>query len=185
LAWHTSTPWLIGRCIRCRLSIVKSKSAAWFSLRPSQRHDSAAITAVFSRQNTFDIKADYQFSNGYRFFGRESYQRRDLHQARAAAQYTALAAQRGGAAAVHPYAHNRTHCASAQYLGQCDADVSLSKSEAIREGMTVSVQRDAFNVSNTPHYSDPDTNLADSNFGQIGGTNGTPRQLQIGAHFNF
>jgi hypothetical protein len=29
------------------------------------------------------------------------------------------------------------------------------------------------------------TNLADSNFGQIGGTNGTPRQLQIGAHFNF
>ena len=46
-------------------------------------------------------------------------------------------------------------------------------------------QFDAFNVSNTPHYSNPDTNLADSNFGQIGGTNGTPRQLQIGAHFNF
>ena len=35
LAWHTSTPWLIRRCIPCRLSIVKSKSAAWFSLRPS------------------------------------------------------------------------------------------------------------------------------------------------------
>ncbi|HEY2002102.1 MAG TPA: hypothetical protein VGG80_07275, partial [Acidobacteriaceae bacterium] len=69
--------------------------------------------------------------------------------------------------------------------GYYNADVSLSKSEAIREGMTVSVQLDAFNVSNTPHYSDPDTNLADSNFGQIGGTNGTPRQLQIGAHFNF
>src|ERR1700761_7920729 len=34
LAWHTSTPWLIRRCTRCRLSIVKSKSAAWFSLRP-------------------------------------------------------------------------------------------------------------------------------------------------------
>ncbi len=69
--------------------------------------------------------------------------------------------------------------------GYYNADVSLSKSEAIREGMTVSVQLDAFNVSNTPHYSNPDTNLADSNFGQIGGTNGTPRQLQIGAHFNF
>jgi hypothetical protein len=69
--------------------------------------------------------------------------------------------------------------------GYYNADLSLSKSEAIREGMTLSVQLDAFNVSNTPHYSNPDTNLADSNFGQIGGTNGTPRQLQIGAHFNF
>lgn len=69
--------------------------------------------------------------------------------------------------------------------GYYNADLSLSKSEPIHEQMSVSVQVDAFNVSNTPHYSNPDTNLADSNFGQIGGTNGTPRQLQLGVHFTF
>jgi hypothetical protein len=69
--------------------------------------------------------------------------------------------------------------------GYYDADVSLSKVEPIHEQMSVSVQVDAFNVSNTPHYSNPDTNLADANFGQISGTNGTPRQLQLGVHFTF
>lgn len=69
--------------------------------------------------------------------------------------------------------------------GYYDADVSLSKSATIHEQMKVSFQADAFNVSNTPHYSNPDTNLSDSNFGQIGGTNGSPREFQLGAHFTF
>jgi hypothetical protein len=51
--------------------------------------------------------------------------------------------------------------------------------------MKVAVQLDAFNLSNTPHYSNPDTSLSDSNFGQISGTNGNPRQLQVGVHFTF
>jgi hypothetical protein len=69
--------------------------------------------------------------------------------------------------------------------GYYNSDLSLSKSETIHESMKVAVQLDAFNLSNTPHYSNPDTNLSDSNFGQIGGTNGNPRQLQIGVHFTF
>jgi hypothetical protein len=69
--------------------------------------------------------------------------------------------------------------------GFYNADLSLSKTETIHEQMRISVQVDAFNLSNTPHYSNPDTNLSHSNFGQIGGTNGTPRQLQLGAHFTF
>jgi len=69
--------------------------------------------------------------------------------------------------------------------GYYNADISLSKSEAIHESMKVSVQLDAFNLTNTPHYSNPDTNLGHSNFGQIGGTNGNPRQLQVGVHFTF
>jgi hypothetical protein len=69
--------------------------------------------------------------------------------------------------------------------GLYNADLSLSKTETIHEQMRISVQVDAFNLSNTPHYSNPDTNLSHSNFGQIGGTNGTPRQLQLGAHFTF
>ncbi|QNI38192.1 TonB-dependent receptor [Edaphobacter albus] len=66
-----------------------------------------------------------------------------------------------------------------------NADLSLSKSETIHESMKISVQLDAFNLTNTPYYSNPDTNLGHSNFGQIGSARGNPRQLQIGAHFTF
>lgn len=69
--------------------------------------------------------------------------------------------------------------------GYYNADISLSKTETIHEQMKITVQVDAFNASNTPHYSNPDTTLGDSNFGQIGGTNGNPRQIQLGAHFTF
>lgn len=69
--------------------------------------------------------------------------------------------------------------------GFYNADLSLSKSETIHESMKISVQLDVFNLTNTPHYSNPDTNLGHSNFGQIGSATGNPRQLQVGAHFTF
>jgi hypothetical protein len=69
--------------------------------------------------------------------------------------------------------------------GYYNADLSLSKSTPLREGMALKFQADAFNLSNTPHYSNPDTTLGDSNFGQISGTNGTPREIQLGLHFTF
>jgi hypothetical protein len=69
--------------------------------------------------------------------------------------------------------------------GFYNADVSLSKTETIHEQMKITVQADAFNMSNTPHYSNPDTNLSHANFGQISGANGIPRQFQLGAHLTF
>ncbi|WP_035357566.1 carboxypeptidase regulatory-like domain-containing protein [Edaphobacter aggregans] len=69
--------------------------------------------------------------------------------------------------------------------GFYNADVSLSKTETIHEQVKITIQADAFNVSNTPHYSNPDTNLSDANFGQISGANGIPRQFQLGAHLTF
>ncbi|HWA93324.1 MAG TPA: carboxypeptidase regulatory-like domain-containing protein [Terracidiphilus sp.] len=69
--------------------------------------------------------------------------------------------------------------------GYYNSDLSLSKTTSVREGMELKFQVDAFNVSNTPHYSNPDTKLGDSNFGQIGGTNGIPREIQLGLHFTF
>jgi hypothetical protein len=69
--------------------------------------------------------------------------------------------------------------------GFYNADVSLAKTETIHEQVKITVQADAFNMSNTPHYSNPDTNLSDSNFGQISGANGIPRQFQLGAHLTF
>ena len=69
--------------------------------------------------------------------------------------------------------------------GFYNSDFSLSKSVELREGMKISVQADAFNLANTPHYSNPDTTFGHSNFGVVGGTNGAPRQIQLGAHFTF
>lgn len=69
--------------------------------------------------------------------------------------------------------------------GYYNSDLSLSKSTTLHHETAVKVQADFFNLSNTPHYSNPDTTLGDSNFGQIGGTNGTPREVQLGLHFTF
>jgi hypothetical protein len=69
--------------------------------------------------------------------------------------------------------------------GYYNSDLSLSKVTTVHENMAIKFQADFFNLSNTPHYSNPDTTLGDSNFGQIGGTNGTPREVQLGLHFNF
>jgi hypothetical protein len=69
--------------------------------------------------------------------------------------------------------------------GFYNSDFSLSKSVELREGMKISIQADAFNLANTPHYSNPDTTFGHSNFGVVGGTNGTPRQIQLGTHFTF
>jgi hypothetical protein len=69
--------------------------------------------------------------------------------------------------------------------GYYNSDFSLSKSVEIREGMRISFQADAFNLANTPHYSNPDTTFGHSNFGVVGGTNGAPREIQLGTHFSF
>ena len=69
--------------------------------------------------------------------------------------------------------------------GFYNSDLSLSKSVEIREGMRISVQAGAFNLANTPHYSNPDTTFGHSNFGVVGGTNGAPREIQLGVHFTF
>ncbi len=69
--------------------------------------------------------------------------------------------------------------------GFYNSDFSLSKWFELREGMKISVQADAFNLANTPHYSNPDTTFGHSNFGVVGGTNGAPRQIQLGTHFVF
>ena len=69
-----------------------------------------------------------------------------------------------------------------------DSDVSLSKSVKIHEQMTASFQVDAFNLTNTPHYANPNTTCCTAqnpSFGRITSTNGTPRAIQLGGHFTF
>jgi hypothetical protein len=69
-----------------------------------------------------------------------------------------------------------------------NSDVSLSKSVSFREHMAASFQVDAFNLTNTPHYANPNTTCCtaqNASFGQITSTNGTPREIQLGGRFTF
>ncbi|WP_165420235.1 TonB-dependent receptor [Edaphobacter modestus] len=69
-----------------------------------------------------------------------------------------------------------------------NSDVSLSKSVKIHESMAASFQVDAFNLTNTPHYANPNTTCCTAqnpSFGQITSTNGTPRDIQLGGRFTF
>jgi hypothetical protein len=69
-----------------------------------------------------------------------------------------------------------------------NSDLSLSKTVKIREQMGATFQIDAFNLTNTPHYANPNTTCCTAqnpSFGQITSTNGTPREIQLGGRFTF
>jgi hypothetical protein len=69
--------------------------------------------------------------------------------------------------------------------GYYDWDVSLRKSIRLpREGMTLLFQLDTFNIFNHVNYQNPSTTVTSSSFGTISAAQ-PPRQLQLGARFNF
>jgi hypothetical protein len=61
-------------------------------------------------------------------------------------------------------------------------DFSLS---AIREGMTMELRLEASNAFNHPVFGTPDQSIDDPDFGVITYTQNQPRQMQLGAKFNF
>jgi hypothetical protein len=63
-------------------------------------------------------------------------------------------------------------------------DASLQKSFRIKEGMRFVVRAEAFNVTNSVRFTNPDTNVRSTTFGRITGTYG-PRIMQFGARFEF
>jgi hypothetical protein len=72
--------------------------------------------------------------------------------------------------------------------GYVDSDISLSKSATIHDQMTLRVQIDAFNAFNHAYLGHPNTTCCTSTnalFGVITSANGPPRNLQLGAHFDF
>jgi hypothetical protein len=64
-------------------------------------------------------------------------------------------------------------------------DLSLFREFPIGETRNLQFRAEAFNVLNHPTWGNPDSNLGDSNFGQIGGTRSTERQLQLGMKLKF
>jgi hypothetical protein len=58
--------------------------------------------------------------------------------------------------------------------GYFDMDMSLFRTFKIREGMSLAVGLQAFNVFNHPNFANPDNNLGDSTFGNVQSMAGTP-----------
>ena len=70
--------------------------------------------------------------------------------------------------------------------GQRDADLSLQKNLRLTERYVLELHGDAFNVTNTPQFTNPDGTLTDTNFGKITSTQArTERQIQLAARFTF
>jgi hypothetical protein len=67
-----------------------------------------------------------------------------------------------------------------------DLDASIGKDFPIAEGVAGHFTADAFNLSNTPALTNPDTTMTDGNFGKITSVRAnSQRQLQLSLRFTF
>jgi len=64
-------------------------------------------------------------------------------------------------------------------------DLSFFRSFSLTETKRFEFRAEAFNVTNTPVFSIPDSNLQDPNFGVVSSTANTERQLQLALKFYF
>jgi hypothetical protein len=70
--------------------------------------------------------------------------------------------------------------------GSRAADVSLQKNIQFTERYVLELRGDAFNITNTPQFTNPDAGLHDATFGKITGTQlDSQRELQLAARFTF
>ena len=69
--------------------------------------------------------------------------------------------------------------------GQRRIDVSLSKITRLAGRTSVELRLEAYNLTNTPTFRNPVSDLGASNFGQITRTRGGPRLLQLGVKLRF
>jgi hypothetical protein len=64
-------------------------------------------------------------------------------------------------------------------------DAALSKHFRFGERFDAELRFEAFNVFNRVVFSNPDTNISDTGFGQVGSQANQPRLAQIGLHLRF
>jgi hypothetical protein len=64
-------------------------------------------------------------------------------------------------------------------------DLSLFKSIPIKEAVQVQFRAEAYNITNTPSFSNPAAAFGSSSFGVISSTVGTPRQLGLALKLLF
>ncbi len=64
-------------------------------------------------------------------------------------------------------------------------DFSIYKDLAIKERLHMQIRGEAFNITNTPEFANPDTNLQSPTFGAITSQLNSPRQIQVGLRLSF
>ena len=70
--------------------------------------------------------------------------------------------------------------------GLASGDVSLFKTLHLTERFGAELRAEVYNVTNTPQFTNPDTNPTDGNFGRISGTRlASERQMQMAVRFVF
>ena len=69
--------------------------------------------------------------------------------------------------------------------GQRRVDVSLSKHTVLTEGTSLEFRAEAYNVSNTPSFRNPNRDLSSGSFGAITRTQGGPRVIQLALKLRF
>jgi hypothetical protein len=75
---------------------------------------------------------------------------------------------------------------SVRYDVTHDTDMAMQKVFPLYRESKFIFRAEAYNITNTPEFASPDTNLGDSGFGQVTGTGSVgPRQLQFGARVEF
>lgn len=68
--------------------------------------------------------------------------------------------------------------------GYYNLDGSIFKIISVNERIKMEIRGEAFSVLNNPHFSNPDTNVSDANYGYITGAGGA-RSMQLGAKITF
>jgi hypothetical protein len=67
-----------------------------------------------------------------------------------------------------------------------DLDASIGKDFPVMYGVVGHFKADAFNLANTPAFTNPDTGLDDGNFGKITSVRAnSQRQMQLSLRFTF
>jgi hypothetical protein len=66
-----------------------------------------------------------------------------------------------------------------------NADASLFKTFNLTERAKLEIRGEAFNVTNTPQFSRPVTDLTNGAFGFVTGVDGSARVMQVGAKISF
>jgi hypothetical protein len=67
-----------------------------------------------------------------------------------------------------------------------DLDASIGKDFPVKEGVAAHFTADAFNLANTPAFTNPDMTMTDGSFGQITSARAnSERQLQLSLRISF
>ena len=63
--------------------------------------------------------------------------------------------------------------------------MSLSKRTRLTERTSLEFRTEAYNISNTPSFRNPERNIVNASFGQITRTRGGPRVIQFALKLRF